>query len=66
MHSAINGRVSVVRGDYGYYHYTQDGVDDSGWGCAYRSGQTIMSWLRMNGFTEKEGEPTHKQMQEVD
>ncbi|RVW75161.1 putative Ufm1-specific protease [Vitis vinifera] len=37
------GVVSLVQGSYEYYHYLQDGFDDSGWGCAYRSLQTIVS-----------------------
>lgn len=40
------GEVSLVQGIYGYHHYLQDGFDDSGWGCAYRSLQTIFSWFR--------------------
>ncbi|WZY98715.1 hypothetical protein YC2023_071044 [Brassica napus] len=35
---------SVIQGSYEYYHYLQDSFDDSGWGCAYRSLQTIISW----------------------
>lgn len=35
----------AVKGRYAYYHYNQDGVRDEGWGCAYRSLQTIASWL---------------------
>ena len=27
----------TVRGDYVFHHYMQDGFDDKGWGCAYRS-----------------------------
>jgi hypothetical protein len=44
---AVNGgEVSVVQGTYSYHHYRQDRVDDSGWGCAYRSLQTIVSWFK--------------------
>ena len=32
-----------VKGSYEYYHYGQ-GANDHGWGCAYRSAQTIFSW----------------------
>ena len=28
----------------------QDRFDDAGWGCAYRSLQTIASWFRVNGY----------------
>jgi hypothetical protein len=41
-----DGEVSVVQGIYSYHHYTQDRIDDSGWGCAYRSLQTIISWFK--------------------
>ena len=26
---------------------------EKGWGCAYRSMQTICSWLRLQGFTQR-------------
>ncbi|CDY49718.1 BnaA03g47440D [Brassica napus] len=38
------GVASIIQGSYEYYHYLQDSFDDSGWGCAYRSLQTIISW----------------------
>ncbi|XP_063233208.1 ufm1-specific protease 2 [Bacillus rossius redtenbacheri] len=47
-----NGDLALVQGRYSYYHYLQDGVDDDGWGCAYRSLQTIVSWFRWQGYTE--------------
>ncbi|XP_031574803.1 ufm1-specific protease 2-like [Actinia tenebrosa] len=37
--------VGVVNGKYGYYHYLVDGVNDKGWGCGYRSLQTLCSWV---------------------
>ena len=37
----------VVRGDYEYWHYGCDKVDDRGWGCGYRTLQTIASWILM-------------------
>lgn len=58
------GRVETVRGIYAYHHYMQDNFDDSGWGCAYRSFQTIWSWFLLNGFTDKPI-PTHKEIQQV-
>ncbi|KAK6055886.1 TraB family protein [Cooperia oncophora] len=66
------GVVSVVKGDYRYHHYMQDGMDDAGikdcceyaagWGCAYRSLQSIWSWFILNGFTDKPV-PTHVEIQ---
>ena len=38
----------MVRGDYYYYHYNQDNFNDAGWGCAYRSLQTLVSWFKLN------------------
>jgi hypothetical protein len=40
------GEVSAVQGMYSYHHYMQDRIDDSGWGCAYRSLQTVVSWFK--------------------
>lgn len=42
----------------------QDGIDDSGWGCAYRSFQTIWSWFILNGYTDKPV-PSHREIQQV-
>ena len=39
---------ALVRGDYHYFHYNQDNFVDSGWGCAYRSLQTLISWFILN------------------
>ena len=38
----------VVRGKYDYWHYLCDEVDDRGWGCGYRTLQTIISWCVHN------------------
>lgn len=53
-----------VYGKYGYYHYMMGGINDVGWGCAYRSFQTIFSWFRMQGYTEDEV-PSHAEIQEA-
>ena len=34
----------LVRGSYDFYHFGCQGLDDRGWGCAYRSLQKIASW----------------------
>ena len=31
--------------EYEYWHYYCDGFDDRGWGCGYRTLQTIVSWI---------------------
>ncbi|XP_078322498.1 uncharacterized protein LOC111102480 [Crassostrea virginica] len=46
---------ALVRGDYLYYHYGCDGVDDRGWGCGYRTLQTMCSWIQ-----GQRGEGMHK------
>lgn len=45
------GRAHLVRGGYDYFHYMQDKTNDSGWGCAYRSLQTIFSWFRIQNYS---------------
>jgi hypothetical protein len=56
------GRVALVKGNYLYYHYCQNKMDDNGWGCAYRSLQTLASWFKCQGYTDKEV-PTFKDIQ---
>lgn len=53
-----------MEGDYQYHHYMQDGFNDNGWGCAYRSFQTVWSWFLLQGYTDKPV-PSHKQIQEA-
>lgn len=60
--SATEGVVRLVQGTYSYHHYMQDGFNDDGWGCAYRSLQTIISWFRHQGYTES-AIPSHAQIQ---
>eukprot|EP00727_Mastigamoeba_balamuthi_P013708 m51a1_g8960 putative ufm1-specific protease 2 (540) ;mRNA; r:1057286-1059300 len=62
--SNVDGRVYLVQGSYDYYHYTQDNIDDKGWGCAYRSMQTLWSWLLLAGYTSR-AVPMHRQIQET-
>ena len=31
--------------EYEYWHYNCDRFDDRGWGCGYRTLQTIASWI---------------------
>lgn len=39
------GKVVAVDGSFLYYHYLVDGFDDRGWGCGYRTLQSMCSWL---------------------
>eukprot|EP00793_Prasinoderma_coloniale_P001400 PRCOL_00005175-RA len=52
----------MVRGSYEYCHYLQDRFDDKGWGCAYRSLQTIASWFRRAHYTSA-APPDHAAIQ---
>ena len=56
------GTQHLVRGNYDYYHYMQDKFDDCGWGCAYRSLQTLSSWFQRQLYTSR-SPPTHKEIQ---
>ncbi|KAG4066450.1 hypothetical protein HA402_007086 [Bradysia odoriphaga] len=56
------GTQYLVTGKYTYYHYMQDGFDDNGWGCAYRSLQTLSSWYQWQGYVERDV-PSHKEIQ---
>jgi len=56
--------IGVVQGNYLYHHYLQDRASDDGWGCAYRSLQTIVSWFRLQGYTSA-ATPTHKEIQQA-
>ncbi|KAK4025765.1 hypothetical protein OUZ56_014812 [Daphnia magna] len=65
-HMGLNltgSNVSLVQGRYAYHHYMQDNFDDNGWGCAYRSLQSIISWFRLQGYTERTV-PTHHEIQQ--
>ena len=35
----------VFRGSLRFYHYRCDGKNDVGWGCAYRTIQSLSSWI---------------------
>lgn len=56
------GRATLVQGRYEYYHYLQDRFDDKGWGCAYRSLQTLCSWFRAQHYATRQP-PDHKEIQ---
>ncbi|KFM59379.1 Ufm1-specific protease 2, partial [Stegodyphus mimosarum] len=59
-----NGNTALVQGRYSYHHYMQDRMNDDGWGCAYRSLQTIISWFKFQGYTDK-NVPTHTEIQQA-
>ncbi|XP_058479531.1 inactive Ufm1-specific protease 1 [Solea solea] len=41
-------KCTLVKGDYRYFHYGCDGQDDRGWGCGYRTIETLASWVCHN------------------
>lgn len=47
-------KCSLISGQCLYYHYRCDGQDDRGWGCGYRTVQTICSWICANGAKSKQ------------
>ncbi|KAK9823147.1 hypothetical protein WJX72_000610 [[Myrmecia] bisecta] len=58
------GTCHLVDGAYDYYHYMQDKFDDAGWGCAYRSLQTLCSWFVRQWYTGIPV-PSHRQIQQA-
>ncbi|CAN4087996.1 unnamed protein product [Withania somnifera] len=63
--SGVSGGVaSLVQGSYEYYHYLHERLDDSGWGCAYRSLQTIISWFKLQNYTSIDV-PSHREIQQA-
>lgn len=45
-----------------HWFAAQDKFDDKGWGCAYRSLQTLCSWFRRQHYTAAEP-PLHRDIQ---
>ncbi|CAJ1992766.1 UFMP / Peptidase family C78 / ubiquitin modifier-specific peptidase 1 [Leishmania donovani] len=54
----------LVSGAYDYYHYRVDGFRDDGWGCAYRSLQTVLSWFQHAGLL-RAAIPSIRRIQEI-
>lgn len=48
-----DGETFLVQGEYEYWHYGCDGFNDRGWGCGYRTLQTICSWIINNENMEE-------------
>jgi Ufm1-specific protease 2 len=61
---ASGAALHMVAPGYRYYHYMQDGFDDKGWGCAYRSLQTLWSWFEMHHYTDR-APPDHEAIQQT-
>lgn len=60
-----NGNPVTVSGKYLYFHYNQNQMNDSGWGCAYRSLQTIISWFQLQGYLDIDRVANHQQIQQA-
>ncbi|XP_026684773.1 ufm1-specific protease-like [Diaphorina citri] len=56
--------IGELRDQLRFFHYRQQGETDDGWGCAYRSLQTLYSWFLLEGFTSKPV-PTIREIQET-
>lgn len=67
-HTAVKhknaGSLALVQGCYAYHHYMQDRFNDDGWGCAYRSLQTLWSWFVLQGYTSL-AVPSHAAIQQT-
>lgn len=50
----------MLHGSFIYFHYGVDGFADQGWGCGYRTVQSILSWL-----VNEELPPSIPTMQEI-
>ena len=53
----------VIQGKYRYMHYRPQDDRDHGWGCAYRSLQTLVSWISYNSRPDIIHPPTFNQIQ---
>ncbi|KAG4065148.1 hypothetical protein HA402_007545 [Bradysia odoriphaga] len=58
------GKSYLTRGDYSYFHYACDGVNDAGWGCGYRTCQSLCSWI-IAQQNRSEGVPTLLEIQKI-
>lgn len=76
LHLSVDGpdgsrpTVATVKGGYDYWHYVCDGFNDRGWGCAYRTAQTMFSHhLREGGTCDVVGGgmsiPSVRKMQQI-
>ena len=60
---------ATIKGNCEYFHYGHGNITDIGWGCAYRSLQTLYSWFLLNTEIPFKDEnrkvPTIKEIQET-
>lgn len=53
LENISNDLDSTIQGSCKYYHYNCDNFNDIGWGCGYRTLQTMCSWIRERLFEKK-------------
>ncbi|XP_042368166.1 inactive Ufm1-specific protease 1 [Plectropomus leopardus] len=58
-------KYSLIKGDYLYFHYGCDGQDDRGWGCGYRTIQTMASWICNNSPLKDRPPPSLPEIQQA-
>lgn len=54
-----------VKGLYEYYHYGDHNFNDQGWGCAYRSLESLLSWFRLQQKLNLHSVPTVSEIQNI-
>ncbi len=50
---------------YEYFHYGDQSFNDHGWGCAYRSLQTLLSWFSIQNHVRLPKIPSISQIQDT-
>lgn len=59
-------RSALIRGGFQYFHYGCDNFNDKGWGCAYRTLQTMCSWIiRRRGIADQRAIPNLPEIQKI-
>lgn len=58
------GQTYLTLGDFQYFHYGCDGYQDQGWGCAYRSLQSMCSWI-LNKKGQNRNVPSIEEIQKT-
>ncbi|XP_067632974.1 probable Ufm1-specific protease 1 [Eurosta solidaginis] len=56
-----------TEGDFTYFHYSCDDFKDNGWGCAYRTLQSVCSWIacKRNSIECESTIPSIKEIQQT-
>eukprot|EP01147_Barroeca_monosierra_P000498 gene498-3824_t len=56
--------IAGFKGQLQYWHYNMNETKDVGWGCGYRTLQSMISWLRLQRYTSSPV-PTHLDIQKM-